>query len=342
MQQNQAKTSEVQKLSGRRVAGDAPLVSIIIPAYNIAAFVGQALDSIRAQTFRNFETVVINDGSPDAEEFEKAIEPYLDEIVYIKQENRGAGAARNVAIEHSRGNLLAFLDGDDIWLPDFLGSQVAFLQNGGFDMVYSDALMFGMPAADGKRFMESAPSEGEVNVNSILDFSCNVITSGTVARRQAVVDAGSFEWEKVRAHDFHLWLRMLKNGAKIGYQKKVLLKYRVHLDSLSGDSVQRVQREIDVFKRVRETVPLDSAQREIVERQLAGLESDKEIEQGKSFLLGEDFSSARAAFEKANEYRRSFKLGVIIRLMTIAPRLLLKFYRSRRAGEIALVPNSER
>jgi glycosyltransferase involved in cell wall biosynthesis len=341
MEENPFKSSDVQKLTGSNVPGGA-LVSIIIPAYNIAGYAADTLDSVRAQTFRDFEIIVINDGSPDTEEFETALRPYLDEIVYLKQQNRGAGAARNVAIGQARGELLAFLDGDDIWLPEFLQSQVAFLQQGGFDMVYCDALMFGMPSAEGKRFMASAPSDGEVNINSILDFSCNVITSGTVARRQTVVEAGLFEWEKVRAHDFHLWVRMLKNGARIGYQKRVLLKYRVHLDSLSGNSVERVQREIDVFNRVLRTIEVDDIQKGIIERQIAGLEADREVEQGKSFLLSGDFSSARAAFEKANRHRGSFKLGIIIRLIGIAPRLMLRFYRSRRAGEIALVPNSER
>lgn len=341
MQENQAKNGVVQKLVGERVSG-APMVSIITPAYNIAGFVSETLDSILAQTLKDFEIIVINDGSPDTEEFEAKLQPYLDEIVYLKQKNLGAGAARNVAIGHARGELLAFLDGDDIWFPEFLESQVAFLQHGGFNMVYCDARMFGMPSVEGKRFMESAPSDGKVDINSILDFRCNVITSGTVVRRQTVIEAGMFEWEKVRAHDFHLWLRILKNGARIGYQKKVLLKYRVHLDSLSGDSVQRVQREIDVFRRVRDTIELDDVQKGIVERQIGGLEADKEVERGKSFFLGEDFLLARDAFEKANRYRRSFRLRVIIGLMGVAPRLLLKFYRSRRAGEIAFVPNSER
>jgi hypothetical protein len=151
-----------------------------------------------------------------------------------------------------------------------------------------------------------------------------------------------FESERVRAHDFHLWLRILKNGARIGYQEKALLKYRVHLDSLSGDSVQRVQREIDVFERVRKTIELDDRQKEIVETQVEGLRADLEIERGKSFLLGEDFISARAAFEKANATRGSIRLRMIIGLIRTFPKLLLKFYRIRRSDEIALVPNNER
>lgn len=342
METDRAKKWQVEQFTGKNVLVDAPKVSIIIPAYNIAAFVPETLDSVLAQTFRDFEIILINDGSPDTTEFEIALKPYLDELIYLKQENTGAGAARNIAIEHARGELLAFLDGDDIWLREFLGSQVSFLEKNGYDMVYCDARMFGMPSAEGRRFMESAGSTGEVTVNSILDFTCNVITSGTVAKRQAVVDAGMFEWERVRAHDFHLWVRMLRNRARIGYQKNVLLKYRVHLDSLSGNSVQRVQREIDVFRRVNNSIELDEIQEGIVARQIAGLEADLEVERGKSYLLGEDFSAARAAFEKANKIRGSLRLRLIIALTGIAPGLLLKFYRSRRSDEIALVPNNER
>lgn len=342
MQTDRATNWQVEQITGRNVLVDAPKVSVIIPAYNIAGFVSETLDSVLAQAFRDFEIVLINDGSPDTVEFEKALAPYMDEIIYLKQENTGAGAARNAAIEHARGELLAFLDGDDIWLPDFLESQVSYLEQNGYDMVYCDALMFGMPSAEGRRFMESAGSIGAVTVNSILDFSCNVITSGTVAKRQAVVGAGMFEWERVRAHDFHLWVRMLKYGARVGYQKKVLLKYRVHLDSLSGNSIQRVQREIDVFNRVLDSIELDDVQKEIVARQIAGLEADLEVERGKSFLLGEDFIAARTAFEKANKTRGSLRLRLIIALTGIAPGLLLKFYRSRRSDEIALVPNNER
>jgi hypothetical protein len=168
---------------------------------------------------------------------------------------------------------------------------------------------------------------------------CNVITSGVVARRQAVLDAGMFEREKVRAHDFVLWLKMAQNNSRIGYQKKVLLKYRVRVDSLSGDSVQRVEREIDVFRRVIKQIKLTDAQEKIIERQLARLEAELEIERGKSFLLENDFVAARKAFEKADKHRKSTRLRIIIQLLKFAPRLVLKIYQTRRAEEIDFVPH---
>ncbi|HEY0427339.1 MAG TPA: glycosyltransferase family 2 protein [Pyrinomonadaceae bacterium] len=326
----ETKKRKVVKLTGRSVKPDAPKVSVIIPAYNIAGYIGEALDSVLAQTFQDFEIIVINDGSPDTDEFEKVLEKYFDEIIYLKQENAGCGPARNVAIEHARGSLLAFLDGDDAWLSEFLESQVKFLEVNDYDLVYADALLFGGSVLDGRTFMQNAPSEGEANFESLLDMRCNVIISGSVARRKAVIDAGLFEWKDARAQDFNLWLRMAHRGARVGYQKTVLLKYRIRAGSLSGSEVQRVEREINAYERISAMIKLNDSERKIVEKQLKRLEAELEIERGKTFLLQEDFVAARKAFEKANAYRQSPRLKLIIRLTQIAPRLLLKIYRARR------------
>lgn len=338
MQTLELEKIETRKSVGRNVKVAAPTVSVIIPAYNIAAYIAETLDSVLKQTFKDLEIIVINDGSPDTVEFEKVLKPFMSEIVYLKGENKGAGFARNIAIDHARGALIAFLDGDDIWLPGFLESQVNFLRENNYDFVYADALLFGGSALDGKTFMKTAPSKGEANFDSLLSLKCNIITSGTVARRQTIIDAGMFETEKVRAHDYVLWLKVAKRGARIGYQKKVLLKYRIHLDSLSGDSVQRVERSINVYHRVLNKIELSDSQREIVKRQLTRLESDLQVERGKSYLLQEDFDLAERAFAEANKYRRSPRLQLIIRLLKIAPRFLLKFYKSRRRDEINFIP----
>ena len=341
MREHETINYNFEKRVGRDVAKNAPRVSIITPAYNVAEYVCEMLDSIFAQTFADYEIVLINDGSPDTPEFERVLAPYSDRIVYLKQENAGAGTARDVAIEHARGELLAFLDADDIWLPDFLESQIAFLEKNDLDMVYADALLFGGSVYDGKTFMETAPSAGKVTFESLLDLTCNVITSGTIAKKRNVVRVGMFEPARVRAHDYVLWLKMANDGARIGYQAKVLLKYRVHRDSLSGDSVQRVTREIDVYGRIKKLFNLTENQEKIVRAQLRRLEADLEIERGKSFLLAKKFAAAAEAFAKANEYQKSKRLGVIVKLTRFAPNLLLNFYKRRRASEINFVPNIE-
>jgi glycosyltransferase involved in cell wall biosynthesis len=331
------RNSRLKIAVGTNVLSRPPRVSVVIPAYNIAEFIEETFESVFAQKFRDFEIIVVNDGSPDSAEFERAINRFLTEIVYIKQHSLGAGAARNTAIRHARGEIIAFLDGDDIWLPDFLSSQIAFLGKG-YDMVYCDAIQFGLRSALRTTFMELAPSTGDVTVSSLLDYSCNVITSGTIAYKTALERAGLFEHERTRAHDFHLWVRMVKTGSRIGYQRKPLLKYRVHLASLSGDSVSRIEREIDVFHRLLRSIELDAAETAIIERQLDTLETDLHIEYGKSYLLAERFHDAHLEFAEASRRRRSAKLTVITWLARIAPRRLLKYYRAHRSDEIALVP----
>lgn len=333
--------TKVIKLVGKDVDA-APRVSIITPAYNISEYITETLDSVFAQTFKNFEIIIVNDGSPDTEEFEHILKPYFDKIIYIKHENRGAGAARNVAVEQARGEILAFLDGDDIWFPEFLESQIEFLEKNGFQMVYADAVHFGDSGLDGLRYMQTAPSTGEANFESLLDLRCNVITSGTLVRKDLVIKAGMFETENVRAHDFHLWLRIAKQGAKIGYQRKVLLKYRTRPGNLSGDSIRQIEREIDVFHRVADKIVLTAVQKNIVGNQLQRLESALEFERGKMFFLKKDFSAAQKSFEKANEYRHSIKLKTIIRLLKIAPQFLLKSYQLLRAENTASVSNKEK
>ncbi len=332
-------TNHVSKRVGRNVLS-GPRISVVIPAYNNADVMAETLDSVVAQKFREHEIIVVNDGSPDTEAFERAIRNHLEEIIYIRQRNQGAGPARNTAIEHARGDIIAFLDGDDVWLPDFLASQYVHMNRNGLDMVYCDAMLTGMNSALRRTFMETAPSVGEADFNAILDLRCNVITSGVMAKKEFIVAAGMFETERVRAHDFHLWLRMAKAGAKIGYQTKPLLKYRVETSGLSGDSISRVERERDAFVRVMNTIELDAEQREIATKRIAGLEADLAVEQGKSYLLSGDPRAAAERFRVANRHRRSLKLSAIALAARLAPSLLLRHFKNHRSADIALIRQS--
>src|SRR5687768_16945399 len=93
----------------------APAVSVIIPAYNTAKYIGATIASIVAQTYTNYEIIVVNDGSPDTPAIEAALAPFRDRIIYLVQENRGIAVARNRAIRIARGRYVALLDSDDAW-----------------------------------------------------------------------------------------------------------------------------------------------------------------------------------------------------------------------------------
>jgi GT2 family glycosyltransferase len=307
----------------------APLVSVVVPAYDCAAFIGETLDSVFAQTLKDFEVVVVNDGSPDTVELERALAPYLARVNYVRQENRGAGAARNRGIREARGRFVAFLDGDDVWTASYLERQLKFIEEGGYDLAYADALLFGDSPDAGKTYMQTAPSEGPVTFLSLIRGECNVITSGVVARRQLVVEAGAFDESLRNSQDFELWARLARGGARIGYQREVLLRYRCREGSLSGDTMNRLAREVRVFRWIADRYELTQEERAelstAIERQQAAIQ----LEEGKARLLGGRFEEARASFESARRVLGGWKLGAALVLLRVWPRLLLRLVRAR-------------
>ena len=306
-----------------------PLVSVIIPAYQVAPYIAEALDSVFAQTLTDFEVIVVNDGSPDTDELERELAPYRDRIRYVRQENRGAGAARNRGVQDAHGEFLAFLDGDDLWLPDYLEKQLKFAREGGYDLVYADALLFGESPVAGKTYMQTAPSEGPVTFISLLRNDCNVITSGVVARRLTLIEAGLFDESLRNAQDFEMWTRMAKRGARLAYQRKVLLRYRCREGSLSGDEMNRLTREVRVYRHIAETYDLTTAEKAELSRAMELQEAAVALADGKIRLLGERFDEARASFERAHRVLGGWKLGAAVVMLRVAPRLLHRLARQR-------------
>lgn len=299
-----------------------PVVSVIIPAYRCARHIGETLDSVFAQTFRDFEVIVVNDGCPETGELERVLKAYSGRIRYIKQENAGAAIARNRGVLESDGELFAFVDGDDHWSPDYLAEQVEFLRKGGFDMVYCDANLIGTNGPLGQTFMDQAPSDGEVSVGSLLDLRCHVITSGTIITRSTFQATGRFENARVLAEDFHLWVRVARSGARIGYQRKALISYRVSGEGLSGDEVSRVERTIDVYRRIGRDVSLSNAEAAVLERRLKGFTADLALARAKSHLTGGENREAAIEFAKAATRRPRPKIAAAAVLSVIAPSIL--------------------
>ena len=103
-----------------------PLVSVIIPNYNHAQYVGDAIRSVLAQTYRNYEIIVVDDGSTDNSR--ETVSQFDDQVQYIYQKNAGLSAARNTGIKASKGSLIGVLDADDMYEPDYLSTLVSALQ----------------------------------------------------------------------------------------------------------------------------------------------------------------------------------------------------------------------
>lgn len=307
----------------------SPLVSVIVPAYNVAEFIKDAVESALAQTYTAYEVIVVNDGSPDTPELERVLEPYMTRIRYIKQGNKGLSGARNAAIHASSGSLLALLDADDMWLPDYLEVQVArMLADPTIDVLYPNAIIFGDALEAGREFMEVCPSRGEVTFESLLKQECNVMIC-SIMRRAAVVRAGLFDESLRSVEDFDLWLRIIKGGGRIAYHREVLARYRRRRGSLSSDPIWMCEHILKVLDKTKETMTLTGGERATLEKEYERFRATLRFHEGKRAFFEGDTERAIEGLTEANQFFRDRKISMTLRLLRRAPRLLLRAYDLR-------------
>ncbi len=310
-----------------------PTVSVITPAYNAAKHIGEALDSVLNQTFASHEVIVINDGSPDTDELERELRKYPATVRYIKQENRGAAAARNAGLRSARGEYVAFLDADDRWLPNFLADQLEFLRSSNADLVFSDALLIGQSGLAGRTFMELDPPKGAVTPESLLAVEVTVLTSAVLARKKPIFDVGLFDETIKRGHDFELWFRLAKAGTRFAYQRRVLAEYRIGDSGLSGNTVSQLYRTLSVFESVEAKGTLtqtEEAALNISRKRTLGVIA---LENGKEKLRARDFEGALECFREARRYRASWKLRLVSLGVRIAPETVRRLYLRRNGAQ---------
>ena len=305
-----------------------PAVSVIIPAFNASAYIVEALDSVFSQTFLDYEVIVINDGSDDTVELERVIEPYRDRLIYIKQENTGPSGARNVAIKESLGEYLAFLDSDDIWMPEYLAEQVSMLQrDDSVSVVCADAHLFGDSPLAGQTFMGLWPSSEPVTFEKLINFQCAVLTMCVVVTKRAVVKAGLFDTRFVRSEDHDLWLRIALNGERFVYQKRPLAYHRLHSASLAANYESLHLSQIEVYKKLLAELELSKEQRELVEKQIQRCQAALALQQGKLQIMSGQYPQAAEALRSANGYYRSSKLKLALWSLRCAPGLLRRVFQ---------------
>lgn len=245
-----------------------PRVSVIIPCYNTAKFVAETLDSVFSQTYKDYEVVVVNDGSPDTVELEQVISPWRDKIAYLHTKNCGCAGARNNGIRASRGELIALLDSDDIWESTFLQVLVdMFEENPSIDVVYSNAVLFGDTDSPGQTLMDMCPPQEEITFESILSHRAWVFVVSCMVRREVLVRVGGFDEDLRYAEDLDLWLRIAHGGFKFLPCSQPLVRYRKRAHSLTAECSpdQEVRRRIQLYENLPEKLDLTPEQKHAVE-----------------------------------------------------------------------------
>lgn len=245
-----------------------PRVAVIVPAYGVAHLVGEALASLQAQHFADWECVVIDDGAPD--DVAGAVAPFLADprIRFVATENQGVSAARNTAIAATSAPLVALLDGDDRLRPEYLAATVPLLEaDPSIRLATCNAWLFGavprerpcFPGRDGDRY----GALGEV-----LDRSFMVYI-GTTFRRADFEAVGGFDTTMAQAEDFDLWVRLMALGGRAHYIGQMLGEYRVRSNSASAHADRMLLGNLKVYEKARATLPADAPEQKLIDRLIA-------------------------------------------------------------------------
>jgi len=306
-----------------------PLVSVVIPAYQCAQYIGQAIQSVLDQSFREYEIIVVNDGSPDTPELEEALQPFSELVRYFRQETRGPAGARNAGVRQARGKYLAFLDSDDYWSPKHLARLVAMLEEKPeLDLAYCDCVLL----KNNRPYMRAfklQPQAKEVTFEALLAEDCAISTSSTLVRREALLAAGLFDEAYLRCEDFDMWLRLSFRGARMAYHPDAEVYHRINEIGLSANRQAMLQDLVRVYKKTEATLPLSPRQRVIIHDMVAQAEAEDAIEQLKTSLERKDFHEARHAATRAYEIKNSWKLRFSLFALRVSPRFFRALHLAR-------------
>lgn len=277
--------------------------SVVIAAYNASDFIGKTLDSVRSQTYTNYEVIVVDDGSPVC--MKKAVQTYQAQypefpLRYVWQENQGPAGARKKCVEEAKFDYVAFLDHDDAWYENKLEVVNKTIDKMDADIYYHDE---NEVQEDGKI---SPIRYRSLNADPLTDLIINgntLSTSAVVIKRQSFIDCDPYS-DKMRAgEDYECWIRLAKYGLKFCHINQILGEYRRLAGSLTMINIDYMkatnERIVDFYDYLDKKKFSDKEIFEMKEKRKALNE----------YLIGRYYHS-NGDFKKAREYyRKSRRMG---------------------------------
>lgn len=231
----------------------AELVSIIMPSYNTAKYIAETVQSVLAQTYQNWELIIVDDCSTD--DTDEVIKPFLSDsrIRYLKNEkNSGAAVSRNRALREAKGKWIAFLDSDDLWMPEKLEKQIAFMKENGYHFSYTDYVEIDETSKpNGKRVT------GPKKITRAGMF--NYCWPGCLTVMYDAETVGLIQIADIKKNnDYAMWLKVCKK-ADCYLLDEVLAKYRKRTGSISNHGYMKlVKWHYKLFREAENQNPVSS------------------------------------------------------------------------------------
>lgn len=257
----------------------APKVSIVTPLYNSSPYIEKTLDSVLAQTYGDWELILVDDGSTD--DTPQKIEPYLKDrrFSYFRQGNQGIAGARNTGIRAAVGEWVCLLDHDDRWMPSKLEKQLAFASERKIDLLGTDAIVI---SGDSRmlysrtffaNFLEGlrrSLDDASIDLFELLILGNFICTSSVMIRKSFFDRLGLLDVAAAPADDYEMWLRCMP-AAKIAYLDEPLIEYHLHGHNYSRNRFMMVEKVIYALKKSRPRVKASQKHRNLLERRISQL-----------------------------------------------------------------------
>ena len=317
-----------------------PAVSVVMPAYNVSRYIADAIESVQRQTFADWELLIADDGSTDdtlaiAIHYGR-IDP---RIIVLHQENGGISAARNHALSRAEAPFIAILDSDDVWLPEYLESQLRILEDHPeIDIVTGNARFMGS-RRDGqlaRPYPDPRPAPDLMNL--IADEACVFIMS--TFRRRVYDTIGGFDPTMRSNEDYDYWLRASIAGFHFYRNDLPLGRYRLREDSLSASETRMLNGILRVYRKLRPFVLQHPAELAALDRQIIRFEAERLAAEAREAIGSADFLRARALLDELHSRRGGAALRLASLMARWTPSLLARAYTARRAHLKAHSPQS--
>ena len=227
-----------------------PLISVVIPTFNHAHFLGSSIQSVMDQTYTNWEIIVIDNHSNDTTD--DVVNAFGDNrIKMLKVNNNGVIAfSRNVGIREARGEWIAFLDSDDIWYPSKLARCMEKISSG-YDLVcHGEYWVKNYDGIRKERKIVYGPEKKATFEQLLFEGNC-ISTSATVVDRQYLDKVNGFDEspDMITAEDYHLWVKLARAGARIGFVTEILGEYIIHAGNSSKTALRSLHAIQTVFEK---------------------------------------------------------------------------------------------
>jgi teichuronic acid biosynthesis glycosyltransferase TuaG len=312
-----------------------PLVSIITPAYNSSGFITETIKGALAQTCADFELIVVDDESTDRTiDVVHEVAAGDPRVIVMVSPHGGPATARNVALDAVRGKFIALLDSDDVWMPEYLESQLTLL--GRFpDRAIVTANAFNRGGRlDGQTIWRAAQGCRRLSLRDLIRREDSVCIM-SVFRREVVARLGGFDRRYTGNEDYEFWLRAANAGFGVVQNLRPLGYYRRRDDSLSSNDIRMLNGITAVLESVSRLRGPIEAERAEIQAKIDGFRYELLKVELRTSLSNNDAAAAVTSLKTMSELRKSWSLAVAAKIGTVWPDLLRRAFELKQTLRVA-------